>query len=803
MNSSSLIFGAFVSRTSLTAKVYAVTLSLLVAFMPFAGVFVPVSVAEAASPGDVIINEVMPNPIGSDATGEYVQLKNETAGTVNLNNWTLDIDGTTFTLPNTGGSFASGNTYNICRDASASSTAAVSCDTEMTSMSLHNSNAVRIELRDQSDKLIDLFEYNNGGGSIGDDEKPVNEYEGTLEGDHMITICHWDDEESTYNQITVDTNGLNGHGIHGDDIIPPFGDDEFENGQNWDDDGQAIYNNDCGNYEEEEEEEEEIEQCTEASQRWADSVVSFNQGNQNGGASVLGDRSDETKAVGPEDIEDRGEGDPSTIDYVSLGFGGSIILKFDQAIPDRAGDDLRIYETSYPLDPTSPAVNSYKERAEVWASATGTSPSDFKFLGEVTLDTVGDANTVNTVDLAVGGLSEARYVKIVDVSNPNHFNDSADGFDVAGVEGLTCGNDDPDPENDHALSLSGHKFNNLNGDRDQDDGEENLGAGWVFNLYLEDELGDWQHIDQATTTESGVFQFTPQLQDAGTYHICEVLQDGWSQVKQDWSGTPYHIVTDNESSNSDEGPWCRTIVYTDEADRSNKSYFGNQQISDDYTHQECAVPQTGDVEEDAEVLDAPSGEDDLQEILDDNYSGIDVNDDSTGYQTWSGENQTLTFNITLLATEADSTNTFGYYTNGDTSTFTPLFVSTIGDGHTKSVSIPLVGSTDVGFAIENNEGIWPTEIGAGDFPGDHAVTYHVGDGTYVIGFEDSNKYDDDDFNDVVVEIEVTSCHGHLECAIPGLENDDDAEVLNAPSGEDDLQEILDAESYVVDVNDDS
>jgi hypothetical protein len=130
-----------------------------------------------------------------------------------------------------------------------------------------------------------------------------------------------------------------------------------------------------------------------------------------------------------------------------------------------------------------------------------------------------------------------------------------------------------DPFGDFVLSPGGMKFHNRNGDRDADSGEERL-EGWEFRLYRENGAA-WDLIASNTSIANGTFKF-PQQQQAGTYHICEVKKDGWTQVKQDWSGTPYHITTANLSpSASEEGEWCGTIVYTDSKDLSSVKYFGN------------------------------------------------------------------------------------------------------------------------------------------------------------------------------------------------------------------------------------
>ena len=70
---------------------------------------------------------------------------------------------------------------------------------------------------------------------------------------HRIAICHATGSESNpYTQITVDKDGLNGHGEDSADIIPPFdGSNQGQHtypaypGLNWTESGQAIWENDC------------------------------------------------------------------------------------------------------------------------------------------------------------------------------------------------------------------------------------------------------------------------------------------------------------------------------------------------------------------------------------------------------------------------------------------------------------------------------------------------------------------------------------------------------------------------------
>ena len=75
-------------------------------------------------------------------------------------------------------------------------------------------------------------------------------------GGGKVRICHATASQSNpYVNIEVDSSSienpndkkyLNGHGDHEKDIIPPFSFNEtFFPGKNWDEAGEAIWNNDC------------------------------------------------------------------------------------------------------------------------------------------------------------------------------------------------------------------------------------------------------------------------------------------------------------------------------------------------------------------------------------------------------------------------------------------------------------------------------------------------------------------------------------------------------------------------------
>jgi len=143
------------------------------------------------------------------------------------------------------------------------------------------------------------------------------------------------------------------------------------------------------------------------------SVVSFNQGRRKNGRPVVWWRSDPSKALG-RPLEN------FYFNFVSLGFGGEIVLELDDELYDLEGDDFRVFEST--LGPLHVPCGFYPERAEVFVSEDG---NDFTSLGTTCLG--------GTFDLASQGLRSIRYIKIVDQSNPWSFGGNADGYDLDGI----------------------------------------------------------------------------------------------------------------------------------------------------------------------------------------------------------------------------------------------------------------------------------------------------------------------------------------------------------------------------------
>ena len=153
---------------------------------------------------------------------------------------------------------------------------------------------------------------------------------------------------------------------------------------------------------------------------WADGVVRFVQGPRVDGSPVTAGRSNALAALGPAEAA-RGNDDPIPEGtFVSLGFGGSLTLSFENPICNRAGADFSIDIREITREPY-PA-----EAAAVYVSADG---STFVPAGTVSRDSA----VAIPAELPI-----AWFVALVDVSDPVTFGlaSNADGFDVDGVRAL-------------------------------------------------------------------------------------------------------------------------------------------------------------------------------------------------------------------------------------------------------------------------------------------------------------------------------------------------------------------------------
>lgn len=125
------------------------------------------------------------------------------------------------------------------------------------------------------------------------------------------------------------------------------------------------------------------------------------------------------------DVDTQINGDPNSVNFTSLGFGGSIVLTMDAPFGQCEGPDGFAHETSY----GTPSCGTWREFAKLevsqdgcnWYTVVESACQDFAF------------------DLP-DEMPWALYIRITDVSNPNHFSGGADGWDLDGVEAFCASN---------------------------------------------------------------------------------------------------------------------------------------------------------------------------------------------------------------------------------------------------------------------------------------------------------------------------------------------------------------------------
>ena len=210
--------------------------------------------------------------------------------------------------------------------------------------------------------------------------------------------------------------------------------------------------------------------------QYGGTVEMFHQGLQNNGTAVASDRSDPSKALGQPDCNNQPGG------FVSLGFGGWIILRMDGGILNIPGNDLRICETTF--GPRTCA--QYPEYARIFVSQDMQSWTD---LGVICQD--GEAD--------IAPLTWIRYVKIVDETNPAAFGSQVvDGYDVDGISRISP------PATREAVAGSA------------------LGEGEFFNP---NPVQDQIRLNLSSARENGKIQIRISGLDGKVMKVTEVLSD--------------------------------------------------------------------------------------------------------------------------------------------------------------------------------------------------------------------------------------------------------------------------------------
>jgi hypothetical protein len=144
----------------------------------------------------------------------------------------------------------------------------------------------------------------------------------------------------------------------------------------------------------------------------AQEVISYTPGLRKNGTPITQSRTNPLNALGvPQGTE--------VVNFVSLGFGGELVLKFDFTVFNQDGDDIKIVETTF----GNPLCSNYPEKAIIDVSMDGVT---WVSLGEVCLDSY----------IELGDVKYFQFMRITDRSAATRFSSSADGYDVDGVISL-------------------------------------------------------------------------------------------------------------------------------------------------------------------------------------------------------------------------------------------------------------------------------------------------------------------------------------------------------------------------------
>ena len=174
-----------------------------------------------------------------------------------------------------------------------------------------------------------------------------------------------------------------------------------------------------------------------ASGPWADSVVSFVQGTRKDGSPVLASRSDTSQVLGISQSNGSPVDDPALEGtFLSLGFGGVLVLHFDNGVLNGPGNDLQIFEDTFPSSPD--------ERVKIETSVDG-----------ITWTLTNPSFSVRDGSVDLGSLSCVQFVRLTDISDMSLFNNDADGYDVDAVRAIyTSSTGCPTPEPAQACQTS-------------------------------------------------------------------------------------------------------------------------------------------------------------------------------------------------------------------------------------------------------------------------------------------------------------------------------------------------------------
>ena len=285
---------------------------------------------------------------------------------------------------------------------------------------------------------------------------------------------------------------------------------------------------------------------------YASGVVDYGQGTRKDGTDVRVERSVPEQGLAYETGKDEEN-------FFSLGFdNGWIIMEFDCPIINGEGDDVRVIEDtwgSYPL-----------EKAAVFASQDNITWISLGEADNTVPDPVYNIHTVASFDL--GELEWAKYIKVVDMTDPSVHNGTADGYDLNAVESLQ---DCIDIQKETAWG------------RNKDDVKDFSGKNWAtyFTYTIQEPTQEWTLFDTITVPSNGNPASSNVLESGVTYRLeasgtftynsagdwadAEWYLKNGDVVKGDTEGSkPYVLDTsiDGYSMNRDWGDYNAEHIYT-------------------------------------------------------------------------------------------------------------------------------------------------------------------------------------------------------------------------------------------------
>ncbi len=204
---------------------------------------------------------------------------------------------------------------------------------------------------------------------------------------------------------------------------------------------------------------------------YASEVIAYNVGTlANGSGTPAAERMNPENALGEPQEND-------VVNFVSLGFGGELIVKLQSPVynhnkngvyvenensinyGEKSMADLIIVETSYGRRETNCGPNmdkNYPEKIMVYGKQD---LSDNEWVLLSSPEGECRSSFIDIQQAVDAGMSYIQYLKIVDITNPQHFSGSSDGFDVDGI--IIC----PD---EVAAAISGEGRNAIANARTED-----------------------------------------------------------------------------------------------------------------------------------------------------------------------------------------------------------------------------------------------------------------------------------------------------------------------------------------------